>query len=376
MDPAKTKRVLKLLDGREADRAQALELLVALGDDDLWRAALGKVRHQEIVGRMQVVREDLPLLAAAPDALPEARALRDRSERMWFTAAVDEGAACLTGLRDVHVTAAFGKDPPKPVPSLATLRTCPVERLDLIGVDLEDGSSLAALPRLRAGKWSRVTFRTLPALNALEELTGTVSPEVTALGDGLPALRRLRLQAPGLVELRAIAGAARLEELALDGIAALIDLGPLTAAIDAGAPLREVALVGATGVRDVAPLARARALERVEVDGADLDDLSPLAAAAGLQWVAARNAPRLADLTVLRDLRGLRCLDLRGCRSVRDLSPVAGLGALRVVALAGTGVAPEAVPAALRPYCTWSERPELALLADRPRHPDDARGDA
>lgn len=376
MDPAKTKRVLKLLDGSAADRAQALELLVALGDDDLWRAALRKVRHQEVVGRVQVLREDLPLLAAAPDALTEARALRERCERMWFTAAVDDGAACLTGLRDVHVTASFGNDPPRPVPSLTTLRSCPVERLDLIGVDLEDGATLAALPRLRAGTWSRVTFRTLPALTALEELTGMVQESVTTLGDGLPAVRRLRLQAPGLVDLRAIAGAARLEELALDGIAALVDLGPLATAIDAGAPLREVALVEATGVRDLAPLARARALERVEIDGADLDDLAPLASAAGLQWVAARNAPRLADLSPLREARGLRCLDLRGCRAIHDLTPVAGLGALRVVALAGTGVGPDGVPPVLRPYCTWSERPNLALLADRPRHPDDPRGEA
>ncbi|MEQ1570402.1 MAG: hypothetical protein ABMA64_32505 [Myxococcota bacterium] len=369
MDPAKKKRVLKMLAGREADRAQARELLVALGDDALWREALAGARTHTVVGIEQLRNDDLALVAAAPDHLPEVRELRSRNRKMYFSSAVGEEASCLTHLDEVHLTAAWGSDAPVFSPSLALLHHNPVTILDLIGVDLGDGSLVAPFPlrELRGGntKWSA-----LPVLPRLEVLTGHA--DATTLGAGLPALRRLELAAAELSDLTALAGATRLEELTLTRAAAVRDLDPVRRAVAAGAPLREVRLLGARRVESLAPFAGAP-LEHLELEGVDLTDLSPLAGAARLRWLAVRDAPHLAELSPVAKLPALQCLDLRGCSAVRDLSPALALPALRVLALRGTGVAPADVPAALRPYCTWADTPVLERLADRPRHPDDTR---
>jgi hypothetical protein len=370
MDPAKKKRVLKLLGGRSDDREQALELLIALDDDDLWREAIARVRQGSVVGITQVERADLPLLAAAPDRLPEVRALRSGPREMYFSTKVDDGAACFTHLESIHLTAAWGDDPSVPVPSLALLRHCPVAALHLIGVDLDDGALLASWPlrtlELRNGRWT-----TLPALPHLASLSATLDDDTTSLGDGAPALRRVVVSGAGLHDLRALAAAARLEEVHLDGVAALRDLGPLAQAVAAGAPLRDLRVQGATSLADLSTLAAIPALERVEVE-ADVDDLRPLAGA-GLRWLAVRHAPRLRDLGPVAAFPGLTCVDLRGDRALTDLGPLRALSAVRVIALAGTGVRPDAVPPELRPYCTWAESPGFDELVGRPRHPDDRR---
>jgi hypothetical protein len=372
MDPAKKKRVLKMLAGRQADREQALELLIALGDDELWREALARVRTTQVVGIVQLVNEDLPLVAAAPDHLPETRELRSRNRSMYFSNAVLPDAACLTHLEEVHLTAAWGGDPPVASPSLGLLHHNPVAVLDLIGVDLEDGAVLAPFP-LRELRARNCSWSTLPVLPAVEVVHGQLREGTSTLGDGLPALRRLDVEAPSLTDLGALVVASRLEELALDQVGALVDLAHVTRALRAGAPLREVRLLGATRITSLDPFTRATGLERLEVSGADLRDLSPVSGATGLRWLAVRDAPRLTDLGPVAGLRALQCLDLRGCGALRDLGPALGLPALRVLALAGTRVAPADVPADVRPYCTWADHPVLDELALRPRHPDDAR---
>lgn len=372
MDPAKKKRVLRMLAGRQADRDQALELLVALGDDDLWRDALAQVRTTEVVGVVQLRNEDLPLVAAAPDHLAETRELRSRNRSMYFSNAVLPDAACLTHLEEVHLTAAWGGDPPVASPSLGLLHHDPVAVLDLIGVDLEDGAVLEPFP-LRELRARNCAWSTLPVLPRVEVLHGALREGTSTLGAGLPALRRLDLAAVTLTDLSAIARATRLEELALDEVAALVDLGPVTEAVAAGAPLREVRLLGAVGIRSLAPVAGVRRLERLEVSGAPVSDLSPLADATGLRWLAVRGSPTLRDIGPVAGFRHLACLDLRGCSALRDLGPALALPALRVLALAGTGVTPADVPADVRPYCTWADHPVLDELALRPRHPDDAR---
>lgn len=365
MDPAKKKRILKLLGGRSADRAQALELLGALEDDDLWRSAVATVRQTQVAGVPTVVSEDLGLLAAAPDHLPEVRELRARNRQQYFSTEVPEAAACLTHLEEVHLTAAWGGDRPNPAPSLRHLARAPVRTADLIGVDLADGAALLPWPLERL-RMRNCTFSSLPVLPHLEELSGFLR-DVTRLGAGLPALRRLDVEAPALEDLGAIRGAARLEELSIAKADALVDFGPL-AQVAAGAHLRVVKLTGAVGLRALTALRGASALAHLEVE-ADLDGLGPLSGLPALAWVAVRQAPRVRDLGPLAAAHGLRCLDLRGCSAVEDLSPLVGSGALRVIALHGTATRPDTVPEVLRPLCTWAASPVLPLLEARPRPP-------
>ncbi len=370
IDKAKRKRVLQLLGGRPTDRAQAIELLVALDDPDLWAEAVAGLRTREIVGRRQVALEDLPLLAAAPAELPEVVALRAQTRTMWLSTEVPEAVRCLDHLEELHVTVEFGGSPPRAEPSLDRLAGLPVRDLALQGAALGDAAVLAKMP-LRSLKLSNTTFTSLPVLPDLERLSGYL-PDATTLGAGLPSLRRLELRAVALRTLSALESAGRLEDVELSSAPALADLAPLGAAIAAGAPLRRLVLGDAAAVDDLSPLAGATSLEHLDLSGSRVADLGPVRRLGALRHLGVRGAP-VVDLRPLVGLRSLASLDLRGCAGVVDVGPLLGLTSLRAVALEGTGVRPADLPPELLPYATWAAAPALAALADRPRHPGDAR---
>lgn len=372
MDAAKKKRVLKLLAGRKADREQAIELLAALDDEALWQDALATVRTTAVAGVPTVYQEDLPLLAAAPPELPAVRAAVSTVTRSYFSSEVPEAARCLSALEEVHLTAAWGGDTPVASPSLANLHGAPVTSLHLIGVDLGDGGVLSAW-RLRVLEDRNAAWATLPVLPHLEELSASSRALVRTLGAGLPGLRRVELDCPALADLGALAVAGGLEELTIESAGAVADWSPVERAVAAGAPLRVVKLEGASALTSLGGLARSAALRRLEVEGSPITSLDPVSSAVGLEWLAVRGAP-LVSVGPAAALPALRCLDLRGCASVTDVGPLVASRSLRVVALHGTGVRPDAVPTVLLPYCTWAPEVRLEPLADRPAHPDDPRG--
>ncbi|MCB9687607.1 MAG: hypothetical protein H6738_16800 [Alphaproteobacteria bacterium] len=370
IDKAKRARILKLLSGRKADRDQALELLRTLDDPELWVEAVPSVRTHEIVGRRQVVPEDLPLLAAMPDHLPEVIALRGETRSMWVGGTVPEGVRCLTHLEHVTLAGAYGGDLPKPIEGLEHLAGTGVRKVEGFGVDLGDGAALVAIaPRdldLRNTTWD-----TLPALPGVEQALLGVREGPTSLGAGMPDLRRARISGPSLVDIDALAVASRLEDLTLKEMGGLPSLDAVGRAIAAGAPLRRLVVRGVGHVMDASPLAAATGLEELRLEGAPLDDLAPLAGMTALRDLEIRGVVA-EDLSPLASLTQLRSLDLRGSL-VSDLRPLLGLPWLRVIAVGGSAVEPEAVPPALMPYLTWSSDPLIPALADRPAHPDDTR---
>ena len=156
----------------------------------------------------------------------------------------------------------------------------------------------------------------------------------------MPVIESLRLRGVH-VDLGALATSPALRTLAVHGRVndAFVSLHP-------EARLRSLQLHEAHRLTSLDALETQSELEQLEITGAQLADLAPLAS-----------------------LTKLRILDLRSC-SVPSLAPLANLAELRVLAVDGTGHSPADIPSSIRPYATWSPQPPLESLAKRPVHPD------
>ena len=146
------------------------------------------------------------------------------------------------------------------------------------------------------------------------------------------------------------------------------------------------------GTFDLSALVRSADLTHLSLLGGELCDTNlPLHPRASLQQLQLHIAPRLTslrglerhgrlreleitgaplgDLEPLAALHGLVAIDLRDC-SFDSLAPLRMLREVRVLALAGTDTTPDDLPSNLRPYATWTPEPPLKRLAQRPVHPD------
>jgi len=175
----------------------------------------------------------------------------------------------------------------------------------------------------------------LAALVHLEELSLTAGDEVIG-GAALPqarSLKRLRLACgPRLTDLSPLRGLTQLETLDIGGagvrtLAPLAGLGKLT----------ELSITGCRGVTDLAPLARLTGLTRLEMRGVNrVRDLSPLADLAELRVLNIGRCDAVTDLAPLANLKKLEELDLLMMRGVTDFSPLAELPNLRRVRIYGS----------------------------------------
>lgn len=172
------------------------------------------------------------------------------------------------------------------------------------------------------------------------EMRGGLLPDLVELPP-LPRARTIMLTEVR-VRLSALAQSPELTSLALfDGHAEDVAL-----ALHPDAPLQVLRLDRARRLTTLAGLETRRELEYVAIVGA-----------------------RPSDLTPLTSSSTLRKLDLRHC-TLPSLEPLASLRELRVLALAETGKTPSDVPEPVRCYATWTPKPQIELLAERPVHPD------
>ncbi|MEM9353430.1 MAG: leucine-rich repeat domain-containing protein [Planctomycetota bacterium] len=91
-----------------------------------------------------------------------------------------------------------------------------------------------------------------------------------------------------------------------------------------------------TQVSDVSPLAGLAGLQTLELRGTQVSDVSPLAGLAGLQELYLLGT-QVSDVSPLAGLTGLKTLDLDGTQ-VSDVSPLTGLAGLQALFLGGTQV--------------------------------------
>jgi hypothetical protein len=178
---------------------------------------------------------------------------------------------------------------------------------------------LADLPRLRS-----LSARGLDGVDDLTPLAST-------------AVRRLDLGGAGITDAAPVGAMRDLDDLNLDGLPELADLGfleqleqlrrltvqecpaPLPALRSHG--LEHVALIRCPAVDDLSPLRDRWALRELLLDGLPVAELAPLASVPQLETLALRYCTRVRDLTPLARLP-LRLVDLTGCDTELDTSPL------------------------------------------------------
>lgn len=147
----------------------------------------------------------------------------------------------------------------------------------------------------------------------------------------LSKLRELRLSYCTLGKgISCLDGCASLERLELDGTE-LRDFTPLSAL----SSLKWVTLTG-TGIADLEPVRPLGQLIGLQLAGCPVDDVSVVAELPKLQYLRLSQT-RVRDLEPLRGLEHLRVLELDET-SVADLSPIAGLTNLTELSLRNTAV--------------------------------------
>ena len=118
-----------------------------------------------------------------------------------------------------------------------------------------------------------------------------------------------------------------------DGLRALVDLPPEISELS---DLRRLDLDG-TQVVDISPLAHMEALQTLLLTGTQVADISPLARMEALQTLNL-GGTQVADIAPLARMEALRTLYLHGTQ-VADIAPLARMEALRRLTLHGTQVA-------------------------------------
>ncbi len=272
---------------------------------------------------------------------------------------------------------------------LAGVERCAgLRALDLTASNVSDPTPLAALTALESlslrGCWLLAGIAPLSALRSLRALD-LHNTQVTWLGSlrGLPLESLDLTNAPvrdleglrGCATLRALEGARAGDASPLAGCAALESLaltltGPQDLAWMARMERLRAATIAAPGLADLRGVEGCRALTSLTLEGcAGVKDLSPLAGLASLEWLSLRGARSISDLSPLSSLPRLARVDLRDCASVADASPLWSVGSLRLAALAGTGVAREAVPKEHRHRASFAREPDFERALRPPEPP-------
>ncbi len=225
-----------------------------------------------------------------------------------------------------------------PVPSEETLTNLP--GLHTLYAPSTMTVRTLALRALPAGLADLTAHRaSLGALDDLGELSGLRSLQLTLYpGDSVAAIGRLaelvRLRIDGLraTGWRALAGCGQLEEVRLKGLTGA-NLRPYAG----WTRLRRLSITG-RGMRSLTGLDNLTALEELDLELLEVEDLGPLAA-----------------------LSGLRSLNLVGLRAAHDLSPLAGLRNLERVRVARAGMGDDVHVASVRPLAALDRLEEVVL---------------
>jgi internalin A len=204
----------------------------------------------------------------------------------------------------------------------AALQKESTQRLELLAVLAMD--SVIVLPRSRdallASLW-RVELAHQARLEKFWEKTVTYRVRIKLLS-------RSAWLGRSWDSLLSVAGECN--QLNLDG-APITNLSPLAGL----ASLRELHLDN-TGLTDLSPLADLTSLQELYLDNTGGTDLSPLAGLASLRWLSLTNTG-VTDLSPLAGLTSLEWLFLDNT-GVTDLSPLAGLVSLRWLSLLSSNI--------------------------------------